>query len=85
MLFGKGMATLGKNLGIQFDYSMQVNNQPCPYLQFEFVDFQSNKHDCRSSYLNEKQIQQLRDKAAVPIVYLQDTPDTADLDFEKIE
>jgi hypothetical protein len=85
LLFGKGMATLGKNLGIQFDYSTQVNNQPCPYLQFEFVDLQGNKHNCRNSYRNEKQIQLLKDKIEVPIVYLPDIPDAADLDFEKID
>jgi hypothetical protein len=84
-LFGKGIATLGKNLGIRFDHTMQVNNEPSRYLQFEFIDFQGNTHNGNSSYLNEKQIQLLQNMINVPIVYLPDAPDTADLDFERIE
>jgi hypothetical protein len=84
-LFGRGMATLGKNLGIRFDYSMQVNNEPSTYLQFEYVDFQGAKRECRSSYLNEKQSRLLKDMSEVPVVYLPEAPDSADLDFDKIE
>jgi hypothetical protein len=79
------MTAFGKNLGVQYDYSMEVNHRPCRYLQFEYDDFRGQRHSGKSSYLSEKQIARLQNVTEVPVIYLPDAPDTADLDFERIE
>ena len=83
-VYKSGLEIWGKNLGIQEDPSMKVNGRACRVLEFEFTDMMGQLHRCRSSYLNEKLISRLEAMAAVPIVYLQDRPDEADLNLDRL-
>ncbi|RPI78732.1 MAG: DUF3592 domain-containing protein [Desulfobacteraceae bacterium] len=83
-LYGKGLTAWGKNLGIQTDYSMKVNGRPCRVLEFEYTDWTGQKHVCRSAYLSDKTIKHLESMQSVPVVYLPDRPEAADLDLEAL-
>jgi hypothetical protein len=84
-LYASGLTTWGKNLGIQTDYSMKVNGRPCRVLEFEYTDMTGQKHVCRSAYLSDKMIQRLEGLESVPVVYLPERPEAADLDIEALE
>jgi len=83
-LYGAGLTAWGKNLGIQSDYSMKVNGRPCRVLEFEYTDMMGQKHVCRSSYLSEKWIERLEKVESVPVVYLPERPEAADLDLDAL-
>jgi hypothetical protein len=84
-VLGKGLQVWGKNLGIREDPSMKVNNQPCRLLEFEYVDLTGRTLVGRSAYLSEKTIARLEGLDTVPIVYLADSPEDADLDLDRLE
>jgi hypothetical protein len=75
----------GKSLGIREDPSMRVNNRPCRVLEFEFVDLAGRTHVCRSAYLDAKTILRLDGLETVPVVYLPDHPERADLDLDRLQ
>jgi hypothetical protein len=83
-LYGAGLTAWGKNLGIQTDYSMKVNGRPCRVLEFEYTDMMGQKHVCRSAYLSDKTIKRLEGMESVPVVYLPDRPEAADLDLDAL-
>jgi hypothetical protein len=63
---------------------MKVNDRPCRVLEFEYIDLQGRAHVCRSSYLSEKLIARLEGLATVPVVYLPERSDEADLDLDRL-
>jgi hypothetical protein len=83
-LYGKGIEVWGKSLGVREDPSMRVNNRPCKVLEFEYVDLSGQTHVCRSAYLDEKTIRRLEGLETVPVVYVPDRPDDADLNLDQL-
>jgi hypothetical protein len=84
-IYGSGLQVWGKNLGIREDPSMRVNDRPCRVLEFEYVDFMGQTHVCRSAYLDQRTIARLEGKDPVPVVYLADRPEAADLDLDRLQ
>jgi hypothetical protein len=84
-LYGTGLTAWGRNLGIQTDYSMKVNGRPVRVLEFEYADLTGQKHVCRSSYLSDKWIERLEKVESIPVVYMPDRPEAADLDLDALE
>jgi hypothetical protein len=84
-IYGSGLEVWGKSLGIREDPSMRVNGRPCRVLEFEYVDFMGQTHVGRSAYLDQKTIARLEGKDPVPIVYLADRPEAADLDLDRLQ
>ena len=84
MLYGKGIEVWGKSHGVREDPSMRVNNRPCRVLEFEYVDLSGQTHVCRSAYLDDKTIQRLEGLETVPVVYMPDRPDDADLNLDQL-
>ncbi len=83
-VYRSGLPAWGKNLGIREDPSMRVNGRPCRVLEFEYVDLQGATRVCRSSYLSADMIARLENLDPVPVVYVPDRPDEADLDLDRL-
>jgi hypothetical protein len=83
-VYGSGLPAWGKNLGIRDDPSMRVNGRACQVLEFEYVDLTGHTRVCRSSYLSAKTISRLEGLGTVPVVYLPDRADEADLDLDRL-
>ncbi|MEW6365570.1 MAG: DUF3592 domain-containing protein [Acidobacteriota bacterium] len=82
--FGSGLQATAKNLGVREDPSMRVNNRPCRSIEFSFNDFQGRSYTCRSSFLSDKMLASIEGMEEVPIVYLPDRPEEADLDLDRL-
>lgn len=83
-LYGSGMQAWGTPRGIREDPSVRVNNRPCQYLEFEFTDYQGQMHVCKSCFVNDSMIAKLEQMQTVPVVYLPERPDEADLDLDRM-
>jgi hypothetical protein len=79
-----GLQVWGKNLGVREDPSMTVNDRPCRLVAFEYVDFTGQTHVGQSSYLSDETIARLEGLETVPVVYLAQRPEDADLDLDRL-
>ncbi len=84
-VYGSGLQVWGKNLGIEDDPSMTVNGRPCRVLKFEYVDFTGQTRVGTSAYLDQKTIDRLTGVDPVPVVYLADRLEAADLDLDRLQ